>query len=148
MSSPAQRRIVVGVDGSRSSRAALRRAAEEARAHDAVLEAVTAWSFLDQATGTPFDPLYGEDAVRAQLEQTVQEVLADGPKPVIQLRPENDLPARALLTAAEGAWLVVVGSRGMGGFKGLLLGSVSSHLSHHAPCPVLIVRGGEGDPTR
>jgi nucleotide-binding universal stress UspA family protein len=139
-----RRRIVVGVDGSRSSRAALCRAAEEARAHDAVLEVVAAWSFLDQITGAPLDPLYGEANVRARLDQTVQEVLHDAPPPVIRLRPENDLPARALLTAAEGAWLVVVGSRGMGGFKGLLLGSVSSHLAHHSPCPVLIVRGGDG----
>jgi len=139
-----RRRIVVGVDGSRSSRAALCRAAEEARAHDAVLEVVAAWSFLDQITGAPLDPLYGEANVRAQLDQTGQEVLHDAPPPVIRLRPENDLPARALLTAAEGAWLVVVGSRGMGGFKGLLLGSVSSHLAHHSPCPVLIVRGGDG----
>jgi len=143
MSDPSRRRIVVGVDGSSSSRAALRRGAEEARAHDAVLEIVTAWSFLDQITGAPLDPLYGEDSVRAELEQTAKEMLTDGPLPVIELRPENDLPAGALLTAAEGAWLVVVGSRGIGGFKGLLLGSVSNHLAHHAPCPVLIVRGDD-----
>ncbi len=148
MTEPGRRRIVVGVDGSRSSRAALRRAAEEACAHDAVLEIVTAWSFLDQVTGAPFDPLYGPDSVREQLEQTVDDELPDGSRPVIELRPENDLPARALLAAAEGAWLVVVGSRGMGGFKGLLLGSVSGHLAHHAPCPVLIVRDHDGDGTR
>jgi nucleotide-binding universal stress UspA family protein len=110
-----------------------------------VLEVVTAWSFLDQLTGAPFDPLYGEDAVRAQLEQTIAEVLADDEHPEVVLKPVNDLPARALLAAAEGAWLVVVGSRGLGGFKGLLLGSVSSHVAHHAPCPVLIVRGEEVD---
>src|SRR5689334_9701209 len=95
------RRIVVGVDGSRPSRAALLRAAEEACAHGAVLEVVTAWSFLDQLTGAPFDPLYGEDNVRDQLEQTIAEILPDGRRPELVLRPANDLPARALLAAAE-----------------------------------------------
>jgi nucleotide-binding universal stress UspA family protein len=52
----------------------------------------------------------------------------------------NDLPARAVLEASEGAWMVVLGARGLGGFKGLLLGSVSQQVVHHAPCPVLIVR--------
>ena len=55
----------------------------------------------------------------------------------------NDLPARAILGRADGAWLVVVGSRGLGGFKGLLLGSVSQQIVHHAPCPVLVVPGPE-----
>jgi nucleotide-binding universal stress UspA family protein len=141
------RRVVVGVDGSGPSRAALRRAAEEARTHEAVLEVVAAWSFLDQATGAPFDPQYGEATVRTQLEQIVKDELGDEPVPSLALRVENDLPARALLAAADGAWLVVVGSRGIGGFKGLLLGSVSTQLAHHAPCPVLIVRGQETIPS-
>ena len=148
MTAAGVRRLVVGVDGSKSSQAALLRAAEEACAHDAVLEIVSAWSFLDQLTGAPFDPLYGEESVRVQLERTVAEVLPEGRRPQLVLRPENDLPARALLTAADGAWLVVVGSRGLGGFKGLLLGSVSNHLAHHAPCPVLIVRGQDSPPAR
>jgi len=139
------RRIVVGVDGSRASRCALRRAALEADAHDATLEVVTAWSLLDQVTGAPFDPLYGETSVRAQLEHLVRDEIGEDEARLIVLRPENDLPARALLAAAEGAWLVVVGSRGVGGFKGLLLGSVSTQLAHHSPCPVLIVRGDADD---
>jgi len=57
----------------------------------------------------------------------------------------NDLPARALLTAADGASMLVVGSRGLGGFKGLLLGSVSQQVAHHALCPVLIVPGVSSD---
>jgi nucleotide-binding universal stress UspA family protein len=139
----AERRIVVGVDGSASSRRALRRAADEAEAHGATLEVVCAWSLLDQETGAPFDPHHGEASVHADIEKLLAEELGDGRPPLV-VRPVNDLPARALVDAAEGAWLVVVGSRGRGGVTGLLLGSVSSHLAHHAPCPVLIVRGDDG----
>ena len=55
------------------------------------------------------------------------------------LQVVNDLPARALLEAGKGAWTLVLGSRGLGGFQGLLLGSVSQQVVHHAACPVLIV---------
>jgi nucleotide-binding universal stress UspA family protein len=134
----ASRRIVVGVDGSTGSRRALRRAAEEVRAHGAALEVVTAWNLLDQVTATEFDPSHGEAAARAGLEEIVAAELGDG-GPAATLRVVNDLPARALLHGADGAWLLVVGSRGLGGFKGLLLGSVSQQVAHHARCPVLIV---------
>ena len=136
-----ERRVVVGVDGSASSRAALRRAAEEAAAHGAQLDVVMAWSLLDRVTDAPFDPQYGVSQARAELERLVEDELGPGHPPV-SYRVENDLPVRALLAAADGAWLLVVGSRGLGGFKGMLLGSVSSQLAHHAPCPLLIVRGG------
>ena len=142
-----ERRIVVGVDGSAASRRALRRAAEEAEAHRAKLEIVWAWSLLDQETGAPFDPHHGEASVRADLDRLLAEELGDDHPPIVA-RAENDLPARALVAAAEGAWLVVVGSRGRGGVTGLLLGSVSSHLAHHAPCPVLIVRGADEESAR
>ncbi len=140
----AERRIVVGIDGSQASRRALRRAAEEAEAHRTTLEVLWAWSLLDQETGAPFDPNHGEASVRADLEQLIAEELGERPLPLV-VRVENDLPARALVAAAEGAWLVVVGSRGRGGVAGLVLGSVSSHLAHHSPCPVLIVRGANDD---
>jgi nucleotide-binding universal stress UspA family protein len=139
MSEGTRRRVAVGVDGSSTSGLALRRAAEEAFAHDADLEVIMAWTFLDQTTGAPFDPHYGEPQARAELERIVDDELGGHRPTTTVLRVDNDLPARALLAAAEGAWLVVVGSRGVGGFKGLLLGSVSSQLAHHAPCPVLIV---------
>jgi nucleotide-binding universal stress UspA family protein len=109
---------VVGIVG------AFRRAAQEMKAHRASLEVVMAWSMLDQATAAGFDPNYGDARARADLEEIVAaELGADTSR--VELRVENDLPARALLSAAEGAWLLVVGSRGLGGFKGLLLGSVS-----------------------
>ncbi len=139
MSEGTRRRVIVGVDGSSTSRLALRRAAEEAIAHDADLEVIMAWSFLDHLTGAPFDPHYGEPQARAELECIVDDELGDHRPASTVLRVDNDLAVRTLLAAAEGAWLVVVGSRGVGGFKGLLLGSVSSQVAHHAPCPVLIV---------
>jgi nucleotide-binding universal stress UspA family protein len=144
-----RRRIVVGVDGSANSRRALRRAAEEATAHAASLEVVHAWSLLDQPTGSDFDPHYDEADAVAQLQELLQEVLHEELDadllPAVTTRVVNDLPARAILAAAEGAWLVVVGSRGHGAVKGLVLGSVSQHVVHHSPCPVLIVPNREPD---
>jgi nucleotide-binding universal stress UspA family protein len=139
------RRIVVGVDGSANSRLALQRAAEEATAHNASLDVVMAWSLLDQMTGSHFDPHFGELEARAQLEHVIHEELGDDPLPPVTMRIENDLPARAILAAAEGAWLVVVGSRGRGAVKGLVLGSVSQHVVRHCRCPVLVVPAGASD---
>jgi nucleotide-binding universal stress UspA family protein len=133
------RRIVVGVDGSANSRLALHRAADEAAAHDASLEIVLAWGLLDEVTASRFDPQYGEETARADLQRIVAEELGEEQAAVITLRIENDLPARAILATAEGAWMIVLGSRGLGGFKGLLLGSVSQQVAHHSPCPLLIV---------
>jgi nucleotide-binding universal stress UspA family protein len=132
-------RIVVAVDGSEPSRRALERAAIEAAAHGARLDVVHAWNYLDQP-GPDFDPQYGEEAVRAELEQIVQQVLGSERPDSTELLPVNDLPAHAVLEASDGAWMVVLGARGLGGFKGLLLGSVSQQVVHHSPCPVLIVR--------
>ena len=138
-----RKRILVAVDGSAGSRAALRRAAVEAVAHDASLEVVMAWSFLDQVVAPKADPQYGEDRAAADLASNVDEELGGDVPADIDVHVVNDLPARAVLSRAEGAWLLVVGSRGLGGFKGLLLGSVSQQIVHHAPCPVLVVPGAE-----
>ena len=132
------RRVVVGVDGSAGSRRALRRAVVEAIAHQATLVVVMGWGLFDQPGDGSFDPHY--DAGRAQ--DALQEIVDDEvttPQPDTVLQVVNDLPARALLEVGEGAWMLVVGSRGLGGFHGLLLGSVSQHVVHHAACPVLVV---------
>lgn len=133
-------RIVVGVDGSDSAIAALGWAVQEAERHDATVVAVLAWSYLDQRhadrTDT-FDPAYTEAEAQAALQATVDAVSSSRP---IETRAVCDLPVPALLDASQGADLLVVGARGLGGFKGLLLGSVSERMLERAPCPVAIIR--------
>ena len=142
-SSASQRRIVVGVDGSPSSRAALRWAIHQARLTGAAVDAVTAWRFppgyewAPGATGTADF----EAGARRQLTAALNE--ASGVEPEVAIRPSVVIgyPGPVLVEAARGAELLVVGCRGHGGFTGALLGSVSSHCVHHAPCPVLVMRG-------
>lgn len=137
-------KIVVGVDGSDGSRAALRWAWDEARAHGAALEIVTAWQYpittsipAFGAMPTP-DDLEGE-ARRAMLDVVAAEgVTADAGVNVTTLVAEGTA-TQALLGAAEGADLLVVGSRGHGGFSGLLVGSVSQQCVGHAKVPVVVV---------
>jgi len=131
-------RVVVGVDGSAGSRRALRRAALEATAHEATLEIVLAWGLFDQPGDGSFDPHFNAGRARDALQRIVDDEPTPRPADSV-LQVVNDLPARALLDAGEGAWMLVVGSRGLGGFQGLLLGSVSQQVVHHAACPVLVV---------
>jgi nucleotide-binding universal stress UspA family protein len=138
-------RIVVGVDGSPTSCQALRWAADQARRTGAVLEVVTCWEFPTSYGWVPpyppdFDP--AGDA-RHSLTETVEDVLGDDPGIHIELVVTEGHAAPVLVHAAHGAALLVVGSRGHGGFTGMLLGSVSEHCVHHAPCPVTVVRGNE-----
>lgn len=133
-------RIVVGVDGSESAGAALRWADEMAARHGAGVVTVMAWSYLDQrgpGTDATFDAHYGEDDARAALAAAVDAV---APTHVVEQRVVLDLPERALVDAADGADLVVVGARGLGGFKGLLLGSVSERVLERSTVPVAVVR--------
>jgi len=143
-------RIVVGVDGSTPSKAALAWALEEARLRDASVQVVHAWQF--PAVGlTTFGaaalPVIAPEDLEHAAEETVQQMLAavaDRAKAVeVTSSVERGHPAEALVAAAKGADLLVVGSRGHGGFTGMLLGSVSSHVVHHATCPVVVVRGEE-----
>jgi nucleotide-binding universal stress UspA family protein len=141
-----QPRIVVGVDGSPSSCQALRWAANQARLSGALVEVLTSWEFPTTYGWVPpyppdFDP--AGDAKRS-LEQTVADVLGDDPGIDVELVVVEGHAAPALVEAAEGASLLVVGSRGHGGFAGMLLGSVSEHCVHHAPCPVTVVRDRRG----
>ena len=140
-------RIIVGVDGSTASEEALRWARDEARLRGATVTAVLAWNFLDQRHpdgGQRFDPAYDEDTARRALEAAVDRALgAVGPE--VERRVVCDLPATALLDAAAGADLLVVGARGLGPFRGLVLGSVSQRCVEHATCPVVVVHEGRGD---
>lgn len=136
--------VAVGVDGSDGALRALRWAATEARLRQATLRVVHAWSYLDQPDET-FDPTYGEDDARRLLDEAVATLGASGEGLEVDRVTVCDLPTRGLLDAAAGADLIVVGARGLGGFEGLLLGSVSQQAAHHAPCPVVIVRENDGD---
>ena len=93
---------------------------------------------FDQPGDGSFDPHYDAGRARDALQRIVDDEVAPS-QPEAVLQAVNDLPARALLDAGRGAWLLVVGSRGLGGFQGLLLGSVSQQVVHHAECPVLVV---------
>jgi nucleotide-binding universal stress UspA family protein len=143
--------IVVGVDGSEHGANALRWAAGEAELREHDLVAVLVWDLFNQrhADGSRrFDPEYGEPDADAALAATLEAALgADRAARVIR-RPVCDIPAPGLLGAAEDAELVVVGARGLGGFRGLLLGSVSQQVLHHAAVPVAIVRGDASSPVR
>lgn len=146
MSMKKWQRVVVGVDGSEGSRLALVAAVEQAHEHDATLTVLTTWS-QPVTAGAPgyasFDWI-GEADLSAIAKQQQADVLAAvlGAEPSVRVEQEvlEGHPAQLLVTAAEGADLVVVGSRGHGGFVGMLLGSVSQHVAAHAPCPVLVVR--------
>ena len=135
--------IVVGVDESAGAAGALRWAVRESDARDWSLTAVLAWDFIDQhcATGEKrFDPSYSEADAQAALNAIVAGAVGTRRAATIELRVVLDLAASALLDASDGADLLVVGARGLGGFRALLLGSVSQQCLHHATCPVAIVR--------
>jgi len=132
--------IVVGVDGSRASERATALAFEEASWRETELVAMHAWSDADWAERTPIP---WSDIV-GDAEETLAERLAGWqekyPDVAIRRVVVRDHPARHLLDLAESAQLVVVGSRGRGGFAGMLLGSVSSAVVHEARTPVLVAR--------
>jgi nucleotide-binding universal stress UspA family protein len=140
--------IVVGIDGSPQSLAALRFAAAQARARGATLHLVHAWSVPYAPIATaPFVVVGGlpelERAVGEHAAHVLDEALEAvgvGDVPVEKEVAQGDA-AHALIEAAKGAEMLVVGSRGRGGFAGLLLGSVSQACVHHAPCPVVVIRG-------
>jgi nucleotide-binding universal stress UspA family protein len=139
-------RIVVGVDGSEGSRRALEWAVDEARLRSATVEALMAWHepLVGEAVVATvgYDPELLEDATRAALGEVVDAVDASGLAAPIERVVARGGAAAALLKRAEGADLVVVGSRGHGGFLELVLGSVSHQVANHAPCPAVIVRRG------
>ncbi|WP_374985813.1 universal stress protein [Streptomyces fradiae] len=133
--------IVVGVDGSESSRSALRWAARQAALTGAELRPLQAWQ-LPPAYGMPVD--YSDVDVakqtRRSLDQTIEEVVGAHPEVPVDARVVEGHPAAVLVEASRDADLLVVGSHGRGAFAGMLLGSVSGHCVHHASCPVLVVR--------
>jgi nucleotide-binding universal stress UspA family protein len=139
-------RVVVGVDGSPPSYGALRWAVDEAVLRNARLDVVNAYNYLEVVMPMLISPGIDcevlEKASTSLLEQMLGSVIpVRGPRPpAVELIAVHTGAARGLLEAAVGADLVVVGSRGRGGLRGLLLGSVSQQCIHHAPCPAIVVR--------
>jgi nucleotide-binding universal stress UspA family protein len=136
-----ENRIVVGVDGSESSLAALEWAAEQAERTDASLEVITTWewpmSYGWSAVPEGYDP--ASESTRL-LETTVASTRKAHPDLRINSAVIEGHPAPVLIKASRGAQLLVVGSRGHGEFAGMLLGSVSEHCVSNAHCPVLVLR--------
>lgn len=143
--------IVVGVDGSDHSVAALEWAIDEARRRGSKVEVLHSWQYLPVVA----EPMAGAPPIPfEELAQNAQRIADDAiakatggadPGVALEVKLIEGPPAAALLDAAKRADLLVVGSRGRGGFKGLLLGSVSQQLTHHAHCPVVILPKGVGD---
>lgn len=140
-------RIVVGVDGSTTSDRALDWAVEDARRRGATIVVVHAWSMprTDPYVPLALDPGMFEEAGRSVLRAAVERIAAHPEAPPVETVLACESPTRALLEAAAGADLLVVGSHGRGGFSGMLLGSVSQHVLHHATVPVVVVRSGAPD---
>ncbi|HUB42564.1 MAG TPA: universal stress protein [Streptosporangiaceae bacterium] len=128
------RPVVVGTDGSPAARAALAFAVEAAALRDAPLVPVCA---LSDAAGV----LGAARRVEADFITATDKVQADHPEVLVHKRVEQGAPRSALLAAASQGQLLVVGARGRGGLPGMMLGSVSLAVLHHAPCPVAVVHG-------
>lgn len=134
--------VVVGVDGSPDSVRALRWAHDYAEQIGAPLRVVTAYTQPPNygglyGMGALTDPDRMAEDARRVLTDTVHEALGSGS--TVAAHTEEGHPARVLVTAAEGAAMLVVGSRGHGGFVGLMLGSVSQYCVTHATCPVVVL---------
>ena len=137
--------IVVGVDGSEESKEALRFAIDEAHLRKATVRAIHVWTYPVIFAGEFVPPDLVDanslrDTAQKALDDTVAEVAGENPEAYIERVVAHGSVAHALVDAAREADLLVVGSRGHGGFAGSLLGSVSQQCAHHAPCAVVIVR--------
>lgn len=141
-------RVVVGVDGSAESIAALRFAAHAAMLRGSALQAVHVWHDTDHAAHGRFGPPPGESAYE-HADRTLRDSLRRGlgiaPDVEVNSMLLQGIVHAVLLDAAAGADLLVVGSRGRGGWTGLLLGSVSLRCITLSPCPVAVVRCSTGE---
>jgi nucleotide-binding universal stress UspA family protein len=133
--------IVVGVDGSPEAGVALEFAVEEALLRQAPLRVIYAYPVVGALTGSTGDELYPH--LEAEAQAVLEQAAAAGPPTDgidIEWSGMPGNPAEVLIEASKEATLIVVGSRGLGGFMGLIMGSVSSQCVHHSHCPVLVVR--------
>jgi nucleotide-binding universal stress UspA family protein len=144
-----QELVVVGVDGSAESVAALRWAARYATATGARVRALLAWHYPGAAGGPPTGkaPEVIHDQTDAEMHQTLDAAIAKAGQEAagVEKGTAYGHPAQVLIEASEEAGLLVVGHHGHGAFSGMLLGSVSIHCVTGAHCPVVVIRGHGGD---
>jgi nucleotide-binding universal stress UspA family protein len=131
--------VVVGVDGSDHGNAALRWAVDEAAVHGGEIIAVFAWQLPFIGVPGAFDRDEIERLSKAFLDEAVAAVVPDPPVPISEFVAQGDV-SESLIEASRTADLLVLGSRGRGGFAGLKLGSVSHECVQHAACPVVIIK--------
>jgi nucleotide-binding universal stress UspA family protein len=140
-------RVVVGVDGSETAARALEWALAEARLRPATLVAVHAWEApyvgAEIAPAMAYDVVEYQRGAREVIDAAVDSADTSGLSAPVERVVATGGAGPALLDTAADADLLVVGSRGYGGFKGLLLGSTSHHVTHHAPCPVVVIPHAE-----
>ncbi|MFE2550403.1 universal stress protein [Streptomyces sp. NPDC059355] len=141
--------IVVGVDGSNHSKEALRWAVAQAKAIGGRVHAVMSWQWNTNpfavGTGTPDELVDAEETARRRLADAVASAVGTSPGVPVFRRVEQGSPAQVLVDASKEADLTVVGTRGYGGFKAALLGSVSQQVVQYAAGTVVVVREGEDD---
>ena len=141
-------RVIVGIDGSETARKAVRWAAREAKLRGMKLELVSAWEIPIYSYASRYGfPAISEEMMKrltaraeGHLAEALDEARAEAREVQIETIAAEGQPAKVLVEVAKGADLLVVGSRGLGGFRELLLGSVSQQCAQHATCPVVIVR--------
>lgn len=139
--------IVVGVDGSPESRQALRWAADMGKLLGAPINVVSAWQYpTTYGYATPLPDWNPEDQMSGVQRDVITGVFGEEDPPGVARMLQTGGAAHVLLEASTTALMLVVGSRGHGGFAGLLLGSVSATVAEHASCPVLIVHGNRPPP--
>ena len=135
--------FVVGIDGSQTSIEALRWAIEEAKLRGATIDAVNAWNYpvvVVPGAIVPLEPT-ADQAIDVQVELNDALDAVDADNAAVPINPivAEGPAATVLRESAKDADLLVVGSTGKGGLRGLLLGSVSKELLHHPPCPVVVI---------
>jgi nucleotide-binding universal stress UspA family protein len=134
--------IVVGVDGSPESKHALLWAAEQARLTDAILRVVYAWE-PPVVAGLHIPPMHDWEPLEEQAHEFpgkfADEVLGPDPNIHVTTRTVRGRPAQVLVDASAHADMLVIGPRGLGGLRGMVLGSTGHHCAAHARCPVVIV---------
>ncbi len=138
--------ILVGIDGSAHSRQALEWAVGEAATRRAPLTVLTVnqpvvgfWGSTVPCPGDPGTAKQGLVLAQQETDSVLDKVDEGSRPPSVTVRSVTGVPGDELLKAAADADMIVVGSRGAGGFKRLLLGSVSTQITHHAHCPVVVI---------